>query len=58
MGAEMSEIFVDQKFLPLTSIGQKLVIPPFQSEIFDVPAGCHSDILIVINYSSGENLPE
>ena len=47
MDAEISEIFVDfsrektpEKFLPLTSIGQKLVISPFQSEISDVPAGC------------------
>ena len=38
MDVEISEIFVDfakrkipEKFLPLTSIGQKLVISPFQS---------------------------
>ena len=29
-----------KKILPLTSIGQKLVMSLFQSEIFDVPAGC------------------
>ena len=29
-----------EKFLPLTSIGQKLVTSPFQSEISDIPAGC------------------
>ena len=47
MDAEISEIFTDflkgkipEKFLPLTSIGQKLVMSSFQSEISDVPAGC------------------
>ena len=43
----MSKIFAEcsrdknpEKFYPLTSIGQKLVIILFSSEIRDVPAGC------------------
>ena len=36
---------VPEKFLPLTSISQKLLISPFESRISDVPAAClRSDI--------------
>ena len=46
MDAEISVIFADfsrekipEKFLPLTSIGEKSVTSPLHSEISDVPAG-------------------
>ena len=41
---------IPEKFLPLTSISQKLVISPFQSEISDVPAGCVWMEQIIICY--------